>query len=127
MTIRYKAVRMAQPGIKGGGDYKQFPRLHKRKKVNLREVANLISSRCTLHSVDILAALTAFSEVIPELLLDNTSVELGDLGVFSLHLKGEGVDLDQTLTKSAIKEVKIAFRPSRRIKQELRTARFTRQ
>lgn len=127
MTIKYKAVRMAQPGVKGGGDYKLYPRMHKRKKVNLREVSNIISSRCTLHSVDILAALTAFADVIPELLLDNNSIELGDLGVFSLHLRGEGVSLDQTLTKTAIKEVRIAFRPSRIIKQKLHTARFTRQ
>ena len=55
MAIRYKAVRMAQPGTKGGGEYKYYPRMHKRTKKNLRDVSNIISSRCTLHSADILA------------------------------------------------------------------------
>ncbi|HAG16907.1 MAG TPA: hypothetical protein DCG69_10395 [Bacteroidales bacterium] len=116
---------MAQPGTKGGGEYKYYPRMHKRTKMNLREVSEIISRRCTLHSADILATLTAFAEVIPELLLHNNSVELGDLGTFSLHVKGAGAIKMEDVNKTHIKEVKMAFLPSTFVKKKLSLAKFT--
>ena len=127
MTIKYKAVQTSEPGIKGGGNYKYYPRIYARTKLNLREISKIISSRSTLHPADILGTLTALVEVIPELLLQNNSIELGDLGTFSLHIKGESADSSEKLNKKSIKDVKIAFRPGKYVKQKLGGASFTKQ
>ncbi len=127
MTIKYKAVQSSEPGVKGGGNYKFYPRIYARSKLNLREISKIISSRSTLHPADILATLTALVEVIPELLLLNNTIELGDLGIFSLHIKGLAADSPYKLNSKSIKEVKIAFRPGKYVKQKLGGASFTKQ
>lgn len=125
MSIKYKGVSMARPGIKGGGAYKYYPRIYDRRKINLREISKIISSRCSLHSADIFGTLTALVEVIPELLLLNNTVELGDLGLFSLHIKGYPSDSLEKLNEHSIKEIKMAFRPGKQVKQRLENAHFT--
>lgn len=127
MTVKYKVIRMAQPGVTGGGSYQYYPRVHQRSKIKLKELSQIISRRCALHSADILATLTALVEEIPELLLDNYSVELGELGIFSLHIKGLPSSTPEQVTKTNITEVKMAFRPSPLIKDKLLLAQFSKQ
>lgn len=125
MTVKYKVVKMCQPGVTGGGTYKYYPRIYNRKRVKLREISEMISLKCTLHPADIMATLVALVDEIPTLLLDNKSVELGDLGIFSLNLKTIASSAANEVNASKIKDVKLAFRPSNHIKRKLREAKFS--
>ena len=98
---------------------KYYPRVANRKKENLRGIADRISAMSTFSSSDIVGVLEAFTQVIPDLLKYNTSVELGDLGTFSLHISGEGVNTEEEVTRYRIKKSRIAFRPSKRLKQDI--------
>jgi predicted histone-like DNA-binding protein len=125
MTVKYKVVKTAQPGVTGGGTYKYYPRVTKRTKMGLKELAKSISDKCTLHESDIHATLIALVKEIPNLLLDNYLIELGDLGIFSLHINGKPADTPEEVTTGKIRNVKVAFRAGKDIKRELRMASFT--
>ena len=125
MTIKYKATKMAQPGIKGGGQYKYYPRVCERRKMDLNSLAERISMKSTLTRADVHATLVALVDEIPDLLLDNYSVQLGELGIFSAHINGESANTAEELTYRNIKNLKVVFRPGISIKQGVKNARFT--
>lgn len=124
MTIEYKAVRIVTPVKKDGEDHKFYPRVCNRGKIDLYDMAEQIASMSTFSESDVHGVLTAFISQIPHFLLNNKSVELGDLGTFSLHISGEGVEKAEQINAHKIKGVKMAFRPSTRIKQKLKWAKF---
>ncbi|MGD9930283.1 MAG: hypothetical protein AB7U05_09700 [Mangrovibacterium sp.] len=125
MTIRYNVTRLGQPGQKNGGMYRYYPRISNRKKIGLDELATLIAGKCTLHQADLHAALSAFTEEIPNLLLENYSVELGRLGIFSLYAQCEGSDTPEAVNETNIQKVNMVFRAGNHIKKLLRTASFS--
>ncbi|MFA5330450.1 MAG: hypothetical protein WC384_21840 [Prolixibacteraceae bacterium] len=125
MPVKYKVVRTAQPGVKGGGTYKYYPRVTNRNKIDLEELSAIISEKCTLHGADIHATLIALVAEIPRLLINNYIIELGSLGLFSLHISGEPADTPEEVTSAKIKSVKVAFRAGENIKHKLRLASFT--
>lgn len=124
MTVLYKAVKMNSPLKKEGRKEQYYPRVAKRSKKNLIGVAKRISQSSTYSTTDVVGVLEAFTNLIPELLMDNYSVEFGDLGTFSLHVSGEGVNSEEEMNASKIKSVKMAFRPSPRVKQDLNNVDF---
>ena len=119
MAVYYKAVKIKIPLSKDGKKEKYYPRVANRRKEDLRDIAEIISSMSTFSPSDVVGVLEAFTGLIPELLKDNASVELGDLGTFSLHISAEGVDLEEQVTRYRIKKSTIAFRPSKRLKQDI--------
>ena len=124
MTLEYKAVKMNSPLRKDGRKEQYYPRLANRQKRNIRDVAERISEVSSFSTMDVLGILEAFVTQVPYFLLDNCSVELGDLGTFSLHIGGEGVEYPEKMNASKVKSVKMAFRPSSRVKRELQKAKF---
>jgi hypothetical protein len=66
----------------------------------------------------------ALADKIPEYLLDNKSVELGDLGIISLHLSSRCEAKEEDVNKRSIKEVKVQYRANKRIKDRLKRAKF---
>ena len=125
MTIKYKIVKTAHPGVKGGGEYRYYPRVCDRRKMDLEELAKRISGFSTLHPADIMAVLSAFVSELPDLLLDNHSIQLGDFGTFSLHASGLPSDTPEQVNAKKITGVKVAFLPGKRIKQKLKGAKFS--
>jgi len=124
MTIEYKVVQITTPIKKEGEDHKYYPRVCNRKKINLRDMSERIAAISTFSEIDVLGVLTAFVSEIPRFLLDNSSVELGELGTFSLHISSKGVENPEQINARKIKNVKMAFRPGTRIKKELKKAEF---
>jgi len=119
MAVYYKPVKIKTPLSKDGKKEKYYPRVAKREKEDLRGIAERISDMSTFSRSDVVGVLEAFTQLIPDLLKDNRSVELGDLGTFSLHISAEGVDLEEEVTRHRIKKSTIAFRPSKRMKQDI--------
>lgn len=125
MTIRYKVVKIASPGVKGGGEYRYYPRIYGRKKININDLADHISSISSQSRGDVLSVLTSLSDELPRFLLDNCSVQLGEFGTFSLHASVLPSATPKEVNKTKIKGIKLAFLPGKTIKKKLEVARFT--
>lgn len=124
MTLKYKVVKQAEPGVKGGGEYQYYIRAVERGKVDVEELARNIASRCTLTHMDVQMVLLALAEVIPKMLLDNNSVELGKLGIFSLSLKSDPSPSEEEATWRKIKGVKVNFRVGKEIQEKVKSTSF---
>lgn len=127
MTIHYKVIKAAQPGVKGGGSYQYYARINNRKKIELDELAGDIANSCTLRKSDVYAVLIELTERIPDYLLDNCSVQLGQLGIFSLHAQSRASETEEEVNETKITNLNIAFRPGSKIKERLKPAKFSRK
>lgn len=125
MTVNYRLIQQATPGVKGGGQYKYYARACDRQKASIDDLADLMVRRSSLSHGDILSTLYELAHIIPELLLENRTVELGELGTFSLNLKSVGADQPRVDGYRLIKGAEISFRPSPRLKQAVRTVEYT--
>ena len=124
MSVQYKVVKQASPGVKGGGKYKYHPRITNRRTVKMKELCKYIEQMSTCSEADVMAVLYTFISEMPTLLKNNCSVDLEGLGIFSLHATGEGCDSEEEVTAKKITNTKIAFRPSKRLKSEVSNAKF---
>jgi predicted histone-like DNA-binding protein len=124
MTVKYKVIKQATPGVKGGGEYKYYPRITNRRTVKMPELCKQIGKASTFSSADVMGVLHAFIEHIPILLKENKSIDLEGLGIISLHATAEGSDEEKDVSSRNIKDVKISFRPSKRLKQEVADTKF---
>lgn len=125
MSIKYKPVKMCQPGVKGGGNYKFYPRIHKREIIDLRKLSEFVSLQSTVSYADVSATLVSLIEFIPMFLLDNKSIDLGDLGILSINLRSVASDTGEEVNNSKIKGLKVSYRPSNILKKRLEDAEFT--
>ena len=120
MTLKYKAVRHKLPQQ---GD-KYYARACKRQKVTLDELAVLISRNSSASRADVVMVLTALTDLVPSLLLQNNSVQLGELGTVSLHLNSRGEATEEEVTWRSIKDVRVQFRASTIFKKQLRNLHY---
>ena len=93
--------------------------------INLESLAQQIAKRCSLTSTDVNAALHALMEIVPDELLEGKIVTLGQLGSFCLSVRSEGVETPEQLSRSAIKGLKIQYRPGKELKKKLRMVEYT--
>lgn len=124
IMIKITPAYHAEPGVKGGGTYKYYGRISGREQINLKHLAQTLSERTTLSTVDVIAALEGFREIILEELLEGRNVKLDRLGIFSLSVRTEGVDDPSKLNKTKVKDVKINFLPDPELKKRVKTAEF---
>ena len=124
MSVKYRLIKQATPGIKGGGQYKYYARACDRRKITIREVAEILSQRSTFTKGDIMGTLYGLVDLVPDLLLNNHTVELGELGTFSLNLKSKPSETPRTDGFRLIKSADISFRPSTQLKQAVQTPEY---
>lgn len=124
MSLKYTIIRQAQPGIKGGGSYTYYARATERSRATLDDLADIIQQRTSLSRGDVVAVVVSLSDLIPELLTENKTVELGELGTFSLHLQSEGVSSPDEASYRKIRDLKIQFRPGVRFKRAIGRVNF---
>lgn len=80
MTLKYKVVEQGEPGVKGGGAYQYYVRAAGRDRVSTDRLAHLLAQKTALDALSVKMVLLALADTIPDLLLDNCNVELGELG-----------------------------------------------
>ena len=124
MSILFKTTKITLPGA--GADSKPYyiARSANKQRINLDKISASIASKSTLNKADVYGVIVSLCEEIPELLLNNYSVELHDLGTFSLHISSKAEESPDAVSKSSIKSVKVAFRPGKEIKKLLKMATF---
>jgi predicted histone-like DNA-binding protein len=119
MTVLYQ-VSPVKSHLNEDGQTKYLARATKRKKADLTMISRMMSKRSTLNAADITAVLVSLAEIVPELLLDNYTVHLPPLGIFSLSIKSEVLNTPEEVNRSSIKEAKIQFLPDKAIVNELK-------
>lgn len=85
----------------------------------LDQLAEDISSRCTLTVHDVKAVLSALEECIFKTLRNGQSTRFGDLGSFHLTLSSSGAASEQEFTKENLRGVKVRFTPSSKLRYEI--------
>ena len=88
-----------------------------------KEMAERISHACTLHKADVVAVLSALSHEMSEALLDGRTVQMDEIGSFSLKLGlKEPKYLDDRVTSQDVVVKGVSFRPCKELKEALRGA-----
>jgi predicted histone-like DNA-binding protein len=126
MALKYKIVQQAEPGVKGGGEYRYYLRATGRQLISIDELAHKLARETALNEVSVKSVLWGLSSIIPDLLLNNYSVEIGDLGIFSVSLKSEPVATPEEATWRKIHDLKVNFRVGKKIQGQVKKARFER-
>ena len=94
-------------------------------ELTLRDLAGRISGMSTVTTIDTMAVLEAFLQVIPEELANGRIVRLGDFGSLRVLLRSEGSDNAEDFSSSLINQVRMVLRPGRLVRNTLNTASLT--
>ncbi|MGK7391288.1 MAG: HU family DNA-binding protein [Candidatus Cyclobacteriaceae bacterium M2_1C_046] len=124
MPVSYKIVVKRPGGIGKDCKPKYYPSITKTNMMELSELSDIMSDKAGINRATIYGVAELLANVIPELLQEGHSIKFGNLGIFSLSIKGEGRDSPKEVNATKIREVKINFRPSQVIKRKLRTTNF---
>lgn len=92
---------------------------------DMRTIAEKISDRCTLTTVDTIAVLEALVNLIPQELADGKIVKLGDFGTFKISLRSEGATSAELFSKEAIKEAKVHFRQGLEFRKKFQNLNYS--
>lgn len=87
MPLFYNKVQRVNPRDPKGA-HKWYPILKSVGQVDEHEVAKLVSDETTLNPKEAEMAVYQLEKVMERLLLDGHTVQLGELGSFSLHRRG---------------------------------------
>ena len=91
--------------------------------VTTKEMAERISHACTLHKADVVAVLHALGHEVSEALLDGRTVQMDEIGSFSLKLGlKEPKYLEDRVTSNDVEVKGVAFRACKELKEALRGA-----
>ncbi|MBS2210456.1 HU family DNA-binding protein [Carboxylicivirga mesophila] len=124
MAVKYKVVKQGVNRLSNTDRNYYFAHACGRSKIGLEKLAERISRRCTLSRGDIYATLVELTDIIPEFLLENQSVQLGDMGTFSLSLSSSSEAKAEDVSWRSIKEVKVQFRAGKEMKEQLKDVTF---
>jgi len=90
----------------------------------LKQLSERLAAISTVSEIDTIAVLQGFVHLLPEYLCNGNSVSLGDFGTFSVHISSTGKETPEAVNAQAIKDVKVAFRPSVEFKQRMKVVEF---
>ncbi|MDY3520932.1 HU family DNA-binding protein [Riemerella anatipestifer] len=124
MSIKYKTIQKAQPGVAGGGDKKFYASPVYQGEKTLEGLTKDIEKISTVSGADIRAVLYALVDVMQNSLSDGQIVRLGELGSMRVSLSSEGKAKEEEVTSVAIKSAKVLFTPGSDLKKMLQTLKF---
>ena len=124
MPIKYKIVVKRPGGIGKEFKPKYYPTITETRLMELGDLSDIMSDKSGFHRSTIFGIAELLSDTIPELLQEGNSIKFGNLGIFSLSIKGEGKDSPKEVNATKIREVKVHFRPSRAFKRKLLNTKF---
>lgn len=121
MTVYYK-VSPVKSHFDPEGKVRYIARPCKRNKIDINQISQIISERSTFSKPDVMGVLYSFVDLIPELLMNNYTVHLEPLGVYSLSFKCKPAEQPDDISYRSVTEVRMQFRPSTELKQRLNHA-----
>lgn len=93
--------------------------------IKLKELAEDIADRCTVHRADVLAVLDVLSVSTTSFLNKGFGVELGGLGHFGIRLKSKSAASREEFKPELIKGAMIRYTPSVEMKSKMAQSSFT--
>ncbi|MHA3044478.1 HU family DNA-binding protein [Riemerella anatipestifer] len=124
MSIKYKTIQKAQPGVAGGGDKKFYASPVYQGEKTLEGLTIDIEKISTVSGADIRAVLYALVDVMQTSLSEGRIVRLGELGSMRVSLSSEGKAKEEEVTSAAVKSAKVLFTPGSDLKKMLQTLKF---
>lgn len=96
-------------------------------QISTEKLAEYISDRCSLTAGDVLAAVSALSELIREQLDRGYTVNLHNLGTFFISGGSNGFNSPEECTPRHVKAQRVCFKADPRLRKSLKVIRFTRK
>ncbi len=93
-------------------------------RTNLKELAELVASQCTVNRADCFAVLMALEDNIIRSLRHGRIVDLGDLGSFQVGVRAKGVETPEEVAATTVKKARIIFRPGEGLRNMLKTLSY---
>ncbi|MEP1093478.1 MAG: HU family DNA-binding protein [Cyclobacteriaceae bacterium] len=125
MAIHFKVTPKRPGGIAGERAPRYYPTLTGRSIADLNMICDRISERSSLHRADVKAVVESLIEIITELIQKGYNPRLDEFGTFSVHVSSKGKDHPEQVTSRDIESTKMAFLPSKRMKNLLKLIKFT--
>ena len=94
-------------------------------RVELDELASRVAESCSIRRADVYGVLVALMDIIPDLLLDGNIVTLGELGSFYTTVSSDGVENEEELSTTMIRNSFIRYRPTKALRKKLRAIDYT--
>ena len=123
MPLKYRLVQRSNPR-QPQAPKKFHAKAVTRGQVKLRQLAEEIAQISTLSTVDTIAVIEAFIQLIPKHLTQGEIVRLGDFGSFAIGLASEAALQEEAFNAAMIKKLKIYFRPVKQLKKALTAVEF---
>ncbi|GET29217.1 HU family DNA-binding protein [Prolixibacter sp. SD074] len=124
MALQYKVISTIKRGQAEANERIWSPKLTGSRKINLRQVAEILTQRSTASEADVHLVLMGLVDLLPELLLDGNTVKIDEFGSFRLHAKVTTEGTPDKVTSRNIRDLRISFLPDKRIKTALKRAVF---
>jgi predicted histone-like DNA-binding protein len=122
MKVLFKSIKRVNP--QDQSDQKYYATIKSKELISFDELILQISDGSSLRESDIRAAVTALLNVMIKQLTAGRSIQLGDLGNFSLGINSDGVVNEEEVNASLIKRVKIRYRATAKLKRKLKSLHF---
>lgn len=123
MAVQFKMVAK-QNNLVTPPQTKFYPCAVSKREIDLESLSQVIASRSTMSKADCYGVVIALTEAIGEALADGSIIKIKSLGTFQLTLQGTAADSIESIGKSTIKGAKIVYKPSKEIKDKLKSLDF---
>lgn len=124
MPIQYKLYKKPEPGVAGVGVKKWYAQAALDEELSIDDLVSKIEKFSFFSEADIRGIIIATENVIKEEIANGKVIRMDVLGSFYPSLSSEGVLEEEDFTAANIKNVKLMFRPGRRILQALSLVSF---
>lgn len=91
-------------------------------KISRKDIIKFMTQNVSLTASEAASALDYLLEIIPRFLRLGWCIDLGDLGNVMTTIRSEGSDTPEEATVHKVKEVRVHFNPSKKLKQEMKKA-----
>ena len=126
MPIKYTVIPRPNPQDREAAP-QYYPSIQYSGRMSLRQLAQRMAEISTLSTIDTMAAIEAFLQVVPQELAEGNIVDLGDFGSFWLRTKTTGTADQESVGRTQILDVKPLFRPGKEFKKVLNNAELTKE
>ncbi len=92
----------------------------------MKELAAEIAKMSTVSTIDAMAMLEAFKQIIPQHLADGKIVRLGDFGTFMTTINSQGEETADKVSSGSIKNTNLRFRAGEDFKNTLKVMKYER-
>ena len=124
MSVKFKAVPKAQPGVAGGGTPKYYASIIRSEKVDTRQFAEDIAEMNLLSTTAVYAVLEAFFKRGNHYLSKGCILDLSQFGTFIPYISSTGVDTAEEVNAGTINSFYVNYRPGKLQRKQMAIVEF---